>query len=226
MAATATSVRPQRADARRNRERLLAVAAEVFAEQGLDVGVAEISRRSGVGSATLFRHFPTKDDLVAAVLDDRLAEMERCAAGALEIDDPWTAIATLMRDVVRLQARDVGLTEALANLVHLLSQPRLKEHRRRVTTDVGKVLERAQEAGVVREDLAAEDVLCLVCAAANAGCAQLNRSDLGERYLGVILDGMRPVGATPLAPGPPTQREISAACRKGARPVARAARGG
>src|SRR5688572_7195835 len=68
--------RPMRADGRRNRERLLAAAREAFAEGGRDVGVAEIARRAGVGSATLFRHFATKDDLLAAILDEMLEQIE------------------------------------------------------------------------------------------------------------------------------------------------------
>jgi len=196
--------RPRRADARRNRERLLAVAAEVFAEQGLDVGVAEISRRSGVGSATLFRNFPTKDDLVNAVLEQRLAEVEGLLDDAGEVADPWEALVGFMRGFAQVQSRDRALLEAFAEVFATMPAEQLEAHFARFATGMDALLRRAQAAGAVRDDLVAEDVKALVCGAAGmAVSVDPTRPELADRYLGLILDGMRPGGATPLPVGPP-----------------------
>jgi len=211
MTSTSAPERPLRADARRNRDRVLAVAAEMFAEQGLDVGVAEIARRAEVGSATLFRHFPTKEALIAAVFEQRLEEFETILDGVEEIEDPQEAFRTMMVRVVRAQVRDRALVQSLINVVSTFAQPRIEEHIRRVTAEVGAVLQRAQEAGVVRDDVIPEDLMALCCGVASANCAELERPDLVERYLGVILDGLRAEQPTPLHPAPATVEDIAAA---------------
>ena len=88
--------RPLRSDAERNRRLVLEAAAEAFAEEGFDVGMAEIARRAGVGNATVFRRFPSKDALYEAILDEKIAELVTAATLAGEIADPWDA---LVRDV-------------------------------------------------------------------------------------------------------------------------------
>jgi len=211
MTSTSAPERPLRADARRNRDRVLAVAAEMFAEQGLDVGVAEIARRAEVGSATLFRHFPTKEALIGAVLEQRLESFEGLAEGVQDIEDPEEAFRTLMLRAVRTQVRDRGLVESLINVVQSFSQPRIEEHMQRVVADYTVVLRRAQEAGAVRDDVVAEDLMALGCGIASSYCSDLGQPEIVERYLGVILDGLRPEGATPLTPGPFTVDDVVAA---------------
>jgi AcrR family transcriptional regulator len=210
MTTAAATERPLRADARRNRDRLLEVAVEVFAEHGLDVGVAEIARRAEVGQATLFRHFATKEDLVAAVLDQRIDGMEGAIAAAGAIADPDVAFTTMLRDVVRIQVRDRALVESLIGVVQSFSQPRLEEHMRQVIAGVQAVLDRAQRAGLVRADVIAEDLMALTCGLASAYLPELERPELVERYLGVVLDGLRPGGATPLHPEPATMADLAA----------------
>jgi len=210
MSTAPSAERPLRADARRNRERVLAVAAQMFAEQGHEVGVAEIARGAGVGSATLFRHFPTKEALIAAVVEQRLGEVEALLASAQEIEDPGEAFRTLMLDVVRAQVQDRALVEALIDLVHA-SSPRIEEHIERVTEGVGAILGRAQEAGLVRDDVVAGDIMALASGIASAHCPDLQRPDLVERYLGIVLDGLGPQGASPLHPGPATFDDLAAA---------------
>jgi AcrR family transcriptional regulator len=210
MTTAAATERPLRADARRNRDRLLEVAVEVFAEHGLDVGVAEIARRAEVGQATLFRHFATKEDLVAAVLDQRIDGMEGAIAAAGDIADPDVAFTTMLRDVVRIQVRDRALVESLIGVVQSFSQPRLEEHMRQVVAGVQAVLDRAQRAGLVRADVIAEDLMALTCGLASAYLPELERPELVERYLGVVLDGLRPGGATPLHPDPATMADLAA----------------
>lgn len=198
-----------RADARRNRARIVAAASELFAEHGADVSVEEIARRADVGQATVFRRFPTKDDLVLAMFEQRIAE----AADALEeiartVNDPWEALASAMASVAERQARDRGMFEAGGPV---LGAPELREVRGRFRDPLERMLRRAQGAGCVRDDLEPEDVIFLITAAGHAQPCQLRVPDLWRRYLAVILDGMRPAAASPL-PGPaPTRSEIEAA---------------
>ncbi|GAA3158357.1 hypothetical protein GCM10020001_097980 [Nonomuraea salmonea] len=100
-----------RADARRNRARVLEVAAEVFATEGFSVPVAEIARRAGVGTGTVSRHFPTKEDLVAAIVGSRLTELTIKADELARREDPGTAFFALFIAFVRAGAEDCGLAE-------------------------------------------------------------------------------------------------------------------
>src|SRR6478672_1972093 len=108
-----TETRPLRADAERNRKRLLDAAAEVFAEQGLEASTAEIARRAGVGQGTVFRRFPTKDDLVAAIVVDRLGEITETAAALLAGSPPGGRVLAFMTELAQIHVRDHGLVEAV-----------------------------------------------------------------------------------------------------------------
>lgn len=199
-----------RADARRNRELLLAAAAGAFAEHGLDVGVAEIARRAGVGTATLFRRFPTKDDLILAVVQQRVQEVVRTFEAGLEDPDPWRGLVGPLTRVTGMQVTDRGLFEAVGHLLH--NDPALVQLRDGVHDAAARLVARAQEAGVLRRDLAAEDVLVLLKAAAQAAdLAGGAIPDLHARYLGIIFDGLRPEAATPLPCRPPTYAQLGAA---------------
>ena len=199
-----------RADARRNRELLLAAAAEAFAEHGLDVGVAEIARRAGVGTATLFRRFPTKDDLILAVVHQRIEEVVNLFESGLQDPDPWCGLVGPMTTVTRMQSVDRGFFEAVGE--HLHNDPAFGPLRHRVQSAAARLVARAQEAGVVRGDLAAEDVLLLLKAAAQAADLAGNAvPGLHERYLGIIFDGLRPEAATPLPCAAPTFDQLDAA---------------
>jgi AcrR family transcriptional regulator len=105
-----------RADARRNRERLLDAAATAFAELGLDVSVAEIARRAGVGQGTLFRRFLTKADLMVAILVERLGELRALAEAQLEEPDPWAALRGFMVAGAEMRASDLGFVQAASPL--------------------------------------------------------------------------------------------------------------
>ena len=199
-----------RADARRNRELLLSAAAEAFAEQGLDVGVAEIARRAGVGTATLFRRFPTKDDLILAVVEQRVEDVVRAFESGLEDHDPWRGLTGPMTTVTAMQSADRGFFEAVGE--HLHNDPAFAPLRDRVQAAAARLVTRAQEAGVVRRDLAPEDVLLLLKAAAQAtDLAGDAAPGLHERYLGIIFDGLRPAAATPLPCRAPTFDQLDAA---------------
>jgi AcrR family transcriptional regulator len=206
--------RALRADARRNREAILRAAAEAFDECGLEVGVAEIARRAGVGPATLFRRFPSKDDLIVAVLEDRLEAMNALADDCLAEPDPWRAFARLVEATSLAQARDRALVDGVAG--HLLGTGRLAEIRASFVAAATELLERAQAAGAVRADVTAGDLSFLLIAGPQAarGCFGALGEPLHRRYLAVLLDGLRPHDGR-LPGSPPRMEDVTAAldCR-------------
>lgn len=168
-----------RADAQRNRERVLDAATEVFAASGPDASVDEIAKRAGVGHATVFRRFPTKDDLVYAVVERHVAQMHALAEEALKSTDPGAAFFDFIRGIGELAMSTPGLH---ACVVHCGEKPGAAELEK-----LGrKVIARAQGAGAVRCDVTPADVQGLVRSA-------LTGAPAGEwrRYLEVVLDGLR-----------------------------------
>lgn len=211
-----------RADAERNRERLLGAAAAAFAEAGLEASVADIARRAGVGQGTVFRRFPSKADLMAEIVLDRLGEMQARAAAALAAPEPWPALCGFMEAAAELQAGDRGFFQA-ASVPETLAtmtagaapetRERLAAAHAEVLETVGELLDRAQAAGEVRPDLAATDIPCLICASVQAA-APLAAAEPGlwRRYLALSLAGIRAGGAvTPLPAGAPTAEQFRAA---------------
>jgi AcrR family transcriptional regulator len=197
-----------RADAERNRVRIVVAARAVFAEHGLGVGIDVVARRAGVGVGTIYRRFPTKEALLQAIVDDsadrlvgRLAELARAA-------DAWEAFAAAAEHLAGEMARDRGFFEALQEAPD--HRAISASSRNRALAAVEPVLRRAQDAGVVRRDVEPIDVL-YVCA--NAGRVPSWRAalepGLWRRYLALALDGLRPEGAHAL-PHPPAQACLSA----------------
>jgi AcrR family transcriptional regulator len=206
IAAIGETTQALRADAARNRARILTAAASVFAERGLDASTAEIARRAGVGEATLFRRFPSKDDLIIAILAERMDDVIATAERYLEEPDPWRAVASFCEAMVEWQVTDQGALEAIKD--KCMASPPLAGRRKRIIELMSRLVRRAQAAGVVRDDLTAPDLALLTAAAGSvSGIAFPNlRPDLWRRYLGVILDGIRPQGATRLRPPSPPRR--------------------
>src|SRR3954465_13372856 len=199
-----------RADAERNRRRILEAAAAAFSESGLDVGVAEIARRAGVGAGTLFRRFPTKEDLILAIIEDRTLELIPPSREALEEEDATAAIRGFMFAGVEMHVRDQGFYDAVVK--RLNQEERLRELREQMVEIAAELLERGQKAGVLREDLEPPDLPLMMCAAATAA-APLHGTlpGLWRRYVGLVLDGLKPEGATPLAQPAPTLADFEAA---------------
>ena len=198
-----------RSDARRNREKILAAASELFAEEGAGLCMDDLARRAGVGHATVFRRFPNKEELVLAMFEDRLADVAEAVEAAASREDAWAGLVEAMTYIAERQARDRGLMEAVGTDV--FGSPRLREARMRVMQPMAGLLARAQEAGRVRADLEPMDVFFLITAAGHSSPCHFEITDLWRRYLGVILDGMRPAGASALSPGPPSLAEFEAA---------------
>jgi len=181
--------KPLRADAARNRARVLETAYETFAAEGLSVPIDEIARRAGVGAGTVYRHFPTKEDLFMAVVDSRLRHI--IAAGHALLDDPGPAEAlfTFLRSMVLdFGATDQGLVDALAGMgIDIDSAaPHAEEAFREL---LGDLLRAAQRAGTVRPDVDVPEVKALL-----VGCQAMQGYDQAraERVTNVVIDGLRP----------------------------------
>ena len=193
------NVRPLRADAARNRARVLDAARSAFAELGLDVGVEEIARRAGVGKGTLYRRFPTKDALIRAIFEDLLDEIDELVAEAEAVDDPWQSFARYVAATAELQISNQGFFDVVnQRLGAVVLSP---EQRGRALAGTARLLKRAQDAGVVRSDIVPEDVqimLRMVGAATRPAIDGTPMDERWPRYLGLLLDGLRPSAATPL----------------------------
>ena len=113
-AVAATEERKLRADARRNRARIVEAARELFAEHGLDAQIDDIAEQAEVGVGTLYRHFPTKDDLVAALAAEHFAALAELARECIAMEDPWDAFETYMRGSAEIHSADLALSEASA----------------------------------------------------------------------------------------------------------------
>jgi AcrR family transcriptional regulator len=199
-----------RADAARNRERIVAAATEVFAERGLEASTAEIAARAGVGEATLFRRFPTKDDLITAIIGVQFEEAADLAAHCLEGDDPWRGVESFLYGMAERAALDHGVSDAAKE--RCMAAPELVGERRRILDLTGQLVRRAQKADVLRDDVAGQDLMFLMAAVASLSELPFPgvRADLWKRYLGIFLDGLRPAAATKLRPGAPSRKLIEA----------------
>ena len=197
------NVRPLRADAARNRARVLDAARSAFAEAGLDVGVEEIARRAGVGKGTLYRRFPTKEALVRAIFEDILDEIEHIVGAAEAEPDAWTAFTAYLSATARMQASNQGFYDVVAQ--RLGAAALTDDQRERVIDTTTRMLKRAQDANVVRDDLVPEDVqlmLRMVGATTRPAPDGTPMDDHWPRYLGLLLDAVRPEAATPLQAEP------------------------
>ncbi|MFF5084982.1 TetR/AcrR family transcriptional regulator [Actinoplanes sp. NPDC000266] len=187
--------RPLRADAARNRASLLAAATEEFAAHGLDASVADIARRAGIGKGTVFRHFPTKDDLLAAVVLDRIDDLAALAQRLTTATDPGAALLEFMEAAAgRQQQLDLSFLRESGEV-----NARLTGARERLFAAIIALVARAQETGAVRPDIDGMDVILLMCAPNHVVSFVPNPPpDLWRRYLAIIFDGLRPEGAQPL----------------------------
>ena len=203
--------RPLRADAARNLRRIIDAALEVFAEHGLATGVDAIARAAGVGVGTIYRRFPTKEHLLQAVVSDRLDRFCEELAAVAHDGDPWDGFAAAAEVLAGAIARDHGFFQVLREAHDLLPDP--DEARVRAIAGVEPFLRRAQDAGAVRDDLVAADVLALCAVAARLPPQRLElQPELWRRYLAIVLDGVRAGAAHPLphpapADPPPVSEE-------------------
>jgi AcrR family transcriptional regulator len=194
--ATIDETKSLRADARRNREAVLAAASRLFAEQGVEVQMPDVAKAASVGVGTVYRHFPRKEDLIAALVDERFERLAAKAHECLEMDDSWEGIAELIRFSARLQADDLGLCDVTGLRPDLMGaaaeaagMPALAE----------QLVKRAQRDGKLRRDLTWEDIPMITC-----GLGSATRQMVGPaqgrwpRLVEIIIDGLREPGSAKL----------------------------
>ncbi len=196
-----------RADAARNRDAIIAAARPVFADHGLGAPLDEIARRAGVGNATLYRHFPTREELVQAALLGPMAEYLAAAEDGLADPDPWAGFRDYLLRLCQLQARDRGLADLLVTTIRTPSGE-LERVRGAAFELSQQLITRAQDAGQLRADFRHQDLPLLLMA--NAGLVQRTQGgapDSWRRVAAFILDGLQARAATP-APPPPSERAV------------------
>jgi AcrR family transcriptional regulator len=208
---TADANKPLRIDAERNRGRIVAAAQAAFAERGLEVPLEDVAGRAGVGIATLYRRFPTRDDLIAACFERRVADYAHAAEEALETPDAWAGFCAYVERVCGMQAADRGLKDVLTRTFPTAMA--MEAHRMRGYELSVQVIERAKDAGALRADFVPEDLVLLLMA--NAGVVQgagEAAPDAWRRFVALMLDAFRADRASPL-PAPPTPRQVMRAMR-------------
>jgi AcrR family transcriptional regulator len=205
--------RPLRRDAERNRQRILAAAGELFTQRGLGVTLDDIARHAGVGVGTVYRRFPDKEVLIDALFEQRLESLCAIAEQALADPDPWDGFVLFFERGSELQAHDRGLKELLACSAH--GGGCVAHARDRLRRMVTELFDRAKAAGVVRADADPYDTpLIYIMLGAVMDRTRDIAPDVWRRYLGLILDGLRPAAATRLPVGALAAPEIDAVMRR------------
>ncbi|MCH5643276.1 TetR/AcrR family transcriptional regulator [Gordonia sp. ABSL49_1] len=188
--AQADAARPLRKDAQINRERLLEAARELFAAKGLDVTLNDIAHHAGVGVGTAYRRFANKGEIIDALFEERLQAVEAVAREALDEPDPWLALTSYLRRTLQMQIGDRGLHQILSDPT--LGDERINDVRVRIAPLIVELVDRAKQAGVVRDDFAPTDVTFIQSAMAPIMDSTRDVApDLYERYLTFIFDGIR-----------------------------------
>jgi AcrR family transcriptional regulator len=207
---TTTKKRPLRRDAQANRERIVSTARGAFAAEGVQVSVEEIACRAGVGMGTLYRHFPAKEDLIDAVLEDSFAEFITAAEEALAAEDAWAGFRGFFERVFELHVENRGLKDLIATRSH--GRARVDAMRKRMRPLVSRLVERAQEQGALRADFTAEDMPLVFWTGGRViEVTATVAPDFWRRYLGLLLDGLRAEAATPLQHPPLTRAQLNRA---------------
>ena len=181
---------PLRADARRNRDRLLAAARDAFSEGGRTVQLADVARAAGVGVGTVYRHFPTREALLETLAREHVAELQLIAERAGAIEEPFEALSSLLRDILEAQLSRRGMSTVLIAAVDV--QDETTRAKARLDAAVGAVLNRAQKARRVRADVTAVDLRQVVC---GIELAQDRRDpkarERARLHLTILLTGLR-----------------------------------
>jgi len=187
---------PLRRDAERNRSRILTAARTVFGREGISAPMASVAREAGVGIATLFRHFPAKQDLVAAVFADRMDVYAEAATAALADPDPWHGLTGYIEAVCAMQASDYGFANVLT--MTFPAARGLEKRRDEAYHAVVQLIDRAKSAGRLRADFAPEDLVLLLMA--NAGVITATRAHAPGAWRRVVALMIQAYEAP--APGP------------------------
>jgi AcrR family transcriptional regulator len=182
--------RPLRRDAERNRERILAAAADAFARGGLGVTMDEIARCAGVGVGTVYRRFPDKELLIEALFEQRIDELVALARDARDHPEPFAGLVQFFETFLAVQAADRGLKEVLLGTRR--GQQRVAQARDRIAPVVDELVERARASGDLRPDVASSDLgLIQFMLAAAIDYTHDIDPEAWRRLLGIVLDGLR-----------------------------------
>lgn len=184
-------VKPRRRDAEHNRAVILETARTVFADRGAGVDVREIARTAGVGMGTLYRHFPTKDLLIDAVLADLDAQWRDTAGTLLDLDDPWHALRWFMEDTLERHATHRGLLESFSACFDALPE-KGSSYVVHIEPVVVELLARLHRAGTIRHDITANDIAVLTIAIGKViEVTESSMPGTWRRTLDVVLAGIR-----------------------------------
>jgi AcrR family transcriptional regulator len=181
--------KPLRADARRNREKVLAAARAVFAEQGVDAQMDDVARRANVGVGTVYRHFPTKEALLNALTDELFAVVAVHTRTLLTLADPWEAFTRALWFGAEKTAGDRAFTEIMA--AQQKWPARTCPGKEDLLITVGELMDRCKAAGVMRHDAMVEDIGLLMCGVGSASQMEHPVPDAWRRHLAIMLDGLR-----------------------------------
>jgi AcrR family transcriptional regulator len=194
-----------RVDAERNRARIIEAAQEVFAERGIDAPILDVAQRAGVGVATLYRRFPTRNDLIAAAFSEQMTAFADGIEIALADPDPWHGFCGYIDRLCALQTGDHGLREVLTMT---FPSTQFEAARRKVITGFTHLIARAQQAGALRGDFSAEDLPMLLMA--NAGVISATghfAPRTSPRLIAYLLQAFAAPSAATLPPAP-TRRQM------------------
>ena len=202
--------RPQRRDATERHDRLVAAARREFAARGVDASLEQIARDAGVAIGTLYRHFPTRLDLLLAAFEPRLEEFLHGAEKALRMADPWEGFVSYLENLFRVQAGDRGFNDFLSRrFPGNADTERLHD---RMCQHIEDVLTRAQDAGAVRPDITRADIVNLIWANDRMiDATSTTAPDAWRRHLYLMLDAYRADRAHPLPEPPMTDEQLYAA---------------
>lgn len=198
---------PRRRDARERHDRLLAAARREFAVRGVDASLERIARDAGVAIGTLYRHFPTRLDLLVAALEPRLDEFLGGAERAMAIDDPWDGFVYYLENLFRVQAGDRGFNDFLSR--RFPGSPATERIHDQMCREIEDVLTRAQDAGEVRSDIKLADIVNLIWSSGRMiDATRTTAPDAWRRHLYLMLDAYRAERAHPLPEPPMTELQL------------------
>jgi AcrR family transcriptional regulator len=186
--------RVPRADARRNREAIVAAAKKLFADEGLDAQMPDVAKAAKVGVGTVYRHFPTKDDLIAALATERFERLADQAREGIAAENPWEGLCDFIRFSARIQADDRGLCEVMGSRPEVMNASALSVGLDKLC---GQLVTRAQRSGELRKDLQWQDIPMIAC-----GMGSVTQATMGPgvgrwpRLVEILIDGLRaPAGS-------------------------------
>ncbi|GCB44515.1 TetR/AcrR family transcriptional regulator [Streptomyces sp. NL15-2K] len=196
-----TAAQPLRSDAERNRERIIAAARRMFARDGLNASMASVAREAGVGIATIFRRFPTKEELVAAVFADRMDAYADAVAVALDDPDPWHGFIGYLETACAMQAADSGFADVLTTTFPTAKA--MEERRNEAYEGMVELIDRAKATGRLREDFDPSDLVLVHMA--NAGVVNATGDaapDAWRRVVALLIQSFEAPARGPLPASP------------------------